>query len=336
MAVAIDSGSVVLEKATEVAGFECVGCGGRRSSRRPVMRADPDVRPFDLFRCADCRLVQQHPRYAADAPASLYDRAYYVFNEPDTLRWARAVQQYVVHILPFESKPPKRLLDLGCGPGHLTALARRRGWRVTGIDISPDVVSRAAVKFGLDFRAGRLARHRSTLPPFDLVFLGDLIEHVLDPCGLLREVRASLSPDGVVCLDTPNWAGIWRRIGRSKWLGLNRYHINLFDAASLSRLLARCGFGTIRTGSYTNCRYESWEARPEIARWLGLLPKAFGWRINRALAWRGRRGRWATLRTAPPDELEEARRRVSELARCGVGRSSKLSGDNLIASAQLE
>ena len=75
--------------------------------------------------------------------AALYGAAYYVFEEKEDDRWARAVQQYVIHLLPHETKSPKRLLDVGCALGHVAALAQRRGWRVTGIDISASAVSRA-------------------------------------------------------------------------------------------------------------------------------------------------------------------------------------------------
>ena len=313
--------------------FACVGCGAHRPTRRPVLHADPNRRPFDLIRCKNCGLVQQHPRDAAGRLAALYDPNYYVFNESHPRRWARAVQQYVVHCLPRESRRPKRLLDVGCALGHFAALARRRGWRVVGLDLSPQAVSRAAVDFALDVRAGTLAQHRTTLPPFDLVFLGDVIEHVPDPARLLQEVRAVLAPGGTLCIDTPNWSGHWRRIGRSRWLGLNRYHVNLFDAASLTALLTRCGFVDIQTGSYTHYRYQTWAHRPEIQGPLRRLPDFLAWRVNRFFSGILRHNHWSTLLTTPPATLEEAHRRVSTLSHQPPPNTTKHTADNLIANA---
>ncbi len=203
-----------------------------------------------------------------------------------------------------------------------------------GLDISPRAVSRAVADFGLDARAGHLSQYRSTLPPFDLVFLGDVIEHVPDPRRLLSDVRSLLAPDGVVCIDTPNFGSRWRKLGRQRWLGLNRYHVNFFDADCLSHLLGREGFARIETGSYTNYRYEPWSARPEVRRIVEMLPSFLAWRLNR---WLGRlsfsRSGWSRLRAEPPATMAEANACVGDLARSISDRPHKSTSDNLIASA---
>ncbi len=316
--------------------FTCVGCGHAQAPPRPVLRALPPDRPFDLVRCPDCTLVQQFPRYTTAQFRQLYGADYYVFGESDEHRWARAVQQYVVHLLPLEDRPARRLLDVGCALGHLAALARLRGWRVTGIDVSPEAISQASVRFGLDVRAGSLSRHRDTLGPFDAVFLGDSIEHVGEPATLLSDVRRTLGPDGVICIDTPNWASRWRRWGGGRWLGLNRYHVNLFDADSLGRLLEARGFVDIRAAAYTNYRYEVWGTRPELQGWLNLLPRFIAWRVGRWLARFNSSSPWGQLRTHPPADLDQARAFVVDYAsRLDVVRpASPSAGDNLIVQAR--
>lgn len=279
--------------------------------------------------------MQQHPRYSTAEIAALYDGDYYVFAETAQQRWARAVQQYVVHLLPWEPGKGKRLLDVGCGLGHLTALAHGRGWRAVGIDVSAEAVSRAAAAFHVQVRAGTLSRHRETLPPFDVIILGDVIEHVADPAGFISELRDLLAPGGVLCIDTPNWGGRWRRLAGRYWLGLNRYHINLFDADALDRLLEAGGYCDVRTGSYTHYRYESWVHRPEVQRVIGKLPSPLAWRINRFLDRRSSRKQWASLREEPPETLEEAlewiRYAVRSLAKAGRW---GYSADNLVACAR--
>ncbi len=316
-----------------VATFRCAICEQTESPGRVVYPADPHERPFDLVRCLRCGLVQQWPRYSDRELAALYDRQYYVFGEDDSARWARAVQQYVVHVLPWERRQYSRLLEIGSALGHFTALAAQRGWRVVGLDLSPEAVSEAAARFGLDFRAGPLRRHRSALPPFDLVFVGDVIEHVPSPIELLREVYSVLAPGGILCLDTPNFASGWRLIGGRRWLGLNRYHINLFEARTLERVLSSCGYLDIRLGSYTHYRYESWAARPELQRWIRLLPKALAWRVNRFLDRRSRRSPWRILHDKSPDSAEKAAAVVARLAGTATAGPGH-RGDNLIAVAR--
>lgn len=315
--------------------FSCVTCGQSQTGGRPVLRSDADRRPFDLHRCTHCGLVQQSPRYSPKEIAALYGDDYYVFAEEDSCRWARAVQQYVVHLLPWETESYRRLLDVGCASGHLAALASRRGWNTVGLDLSARAVSEASVRFGLDVRGGSLARHSATLPPFDLIFLGDVLEHDPAPTALLREVGHLLTPGGVVCIDTPNWASPWRRWGGRHWLGLNRYHINFFDAEVLSRLLESVGLGDVRTGSCTHYRYESWAHRPEPQVLIQKLPGPLAWRVNRLLERRSEAKPWALLRKRPPSNLDEALAMLDGPAgRVVPAGASRLTGDNLIATAR--
>ncbi len=313
--------------------FRCVACERAVPIIHVVFAADPNQRPFDLVRCESCGLVQQWPRYGSRELAALYDDRYYVFGEDEPARWARAVQQYAVHVLPWERPQYRRLLEVGSAMGHFSALAARRGWRVVGLDLSAEAVSEASARFGLDFRAGPLRRHRDTLPPFDLIFLGDVLEHVPSPVELLRDVRQLLAPDGVVCIDTPNFGSWWRRLGGRRWLGLNRYHINLFDAGTLGRLLADCGYTDIRLAAYTHYRHESWSVRPELQRWVGLLPKAVAWRVNRFLERRSRRSPWQALRDAPPATPEAAQTLLAQLAAAAAA-GLRPGRDNLLAAAR--
>jgi len=331
----LTGGDIAIAGSDRQAGpFACAACGHEQSMRRPVARAEADGCPFDLFRCRRCGLVQQHPRYTLAQLAALYGEDYYVFDEPEPRRWARAVQQYVVHLLPLETRRGLRLLDVGSALGHMSALAAARGWRVTGVDVSAEAVSQAATRFGLDFRAGRLALFRDTLPPFDVAFLGDVIEHVPRPADFLADVGRCLSSGGIVCIDTPNWGSTWRLVGRRRWLGLNKYHINLFDENSLSSLLANCGFDDCRFASYTHYRYAAAVDRPEVQALLDWLPRFLAWRLNRRLARRVSRQPWNILRTAPPDSLDRASQLVEQLAALTPPENGPTSADNLVAAAR--
>ncbi len=327
--------AIAVQTEDQEACFCCVACGREHDVPQPGFLADSEHRPFDLVHCPDCGLVQQFPRYTPRELDALYHADYYVFAEEEPQRWARAVQQYVLHLLRLEGERGKRLLDVGCALGHLAALANRRGWRVTGIDVSAEAISQASDRFGLDLRAGDLSRFSNTLPPFDVVFLGDVIEHVLDPCQFLQTVRRLLAPNGVVCVDTPNYGSRWRWFGGSRWLGLNRYHINLFNGPSLEALLTACGFSDIRIGSCTHYRYESWTDRPEVQAIVQRLPRFLGWRLNRFFARRAMRKPWAILRNQPPDSLEEAGQRLPEFSGfANIVTTTSHTADSLIAVAR--
>lgn len=108
-----------------------------------------------------------------------------------------------------------RILDIGCGDGTFAAEIKQAvgDGEVYGIDISDADVALAR-KRGVDARvadvdSGRLPFEAAT---FDLVYAGEVIEHLYDPDHLLDEVARLLTPGGVAILDTPNLAYLVNRL----------------------------------------------------------------------------------------------------------------------------
>lgn len=101
----------------------------------------------------------------------------------------------------------KSVLDVGCGAGLLCEPLARLGGHVTGVDASSEnigVASAHAEGAGLDIRyiAGELSALH--LGQFDLVCSLEVIEHVADKPRFLADLAASLKPDGLLVLSTPN------------------------------------------------------------------------------------------------------------------------------------
>jgi SAM-dependent methyltransferase len=99
-----------------------------------------------------------------------------------------------------------RLLDVACGTGKSFLPMLERGWRVTGVDISDEMLDVARDKV-----AGRVDLHRHDmralprLGSFDLVLcLGDSLNYVLEADGLdraLLSMASNLAPTGMLLLD---------------------------------------------------------------------------------------------------------------------------------------
>jgi SAM-dependent methyltransferase len=143
--------------------------------------------------------------------------------------------------LAFVNKlPPGRLLDVGCGLGHLLSGVDPR-WERHGIEISEYAAERAT-EHGVIFH-GDLTSANYPDRFFDVVTLYHVIEHMEDPERELREIKRVLKPGGWLIAGTPNFdSACARRFGDNFRLLHDVTHISLFSAESLRRLLEDNGF----------------------------------------------------------------------------------------------
>jgi SAM-dependent methyltransferase len=93
----------------------------------------------------------------------------------------RIEQESVEHIAEWIAREiqPKRIIDIGCGPGHLMAALRRRGVETYGVDISQAAMKRVADK-GLKGEIFDLTAPGTKLPggPYDLAISCEVAEHL--------------------------------------------------------------------------------------------------------------------------------------------------------------
>jgi trans-aconitate 2-methyltransferase len=101
---------------------------------------------------------------------------------------------------------PRRVVDLGCGPGNSTQLLIERfpDADVIGVDSSPDMLQQARERLpGCTFVAGDL----STWTPeqgTDLLFGNAVFQWVPDHPGVLARLLRSLPPGGVLAVQMPD------------------------------------------------------------------------------------------------------------------------------------
>lgn len=99
----------------------------------------------------------------------------------------------------------KSLLDIGCGVGTIGVMLKARGFEYAGIDLSEVGVKRAVQK-GLNATVSDIDGDGLRFPDasFDVVWAGDVLEHVFDPIGMLSHVARVLKPGGCLLLTAPN------------------------------------------------------------------------------------------------------------------------------------
>lgn len=146
----------------------------------------------------------------------------------------------------------KRVLELGCAAGHMSAVLAARGCQVVGVELDPTLAAQAAQVCervivgdldGLDL-AAELGDEG-----FDVVLAADVLEHLREPGRLLGRLRPFLRPNGYLVVSLPNVAHGSVRLallgGHFPYqdLGLlDRTHLRFYTLASLERLLAEADF----------------------------------------------------------------------------------------------
>lgn len=143
-----------------------------------------------------------------------------------------------------------RVLDYGGGCGMLACHVAKLGHKVTLADQSAYALSAAeglAAKMGVSIDTLQ-CESAAGLPGefFDVIFMKDLVEHVVDDAGLIKDIEKALKPLGLLCLSSQNdrspnyWIeGGLRRLrnpGRH-WMGWDRTHLRFYSPRKFRMLL---------------------------------------------------------------------------------------------------
>jgi 2-polyprenyl-3-methyl-5-hydroxy-6-metoxy-1,4-benzoquinol methylase len=198
---------------------------------------------MQVVRCLGCGLVYVSPRLDAEALHRHYNSGessrieYYLDVEAADRRSFAEVLDRAERLIP----PGGDLLDIGPNVGTCLVVARDRGWRVHGIEINAEAARYCRETRGLDVIAGTL--EPETYPPgrFDVVLMGDVIEHVASPADLMRTVARILRPGGSVLISTPDIGGWAARLLQVKPVE----HIYYFDARTMERLVRDAGLDLV-------------------------------------------------------------------------------------------
>ena len=145
----------------------------------------------------------------------------------------------------------KRILDFGCGRGDLLAHLFARGIAAGGLEFSEESARTTSERFAGESLFQGIVAGPSELEDgsFDVVFLVEVIEHLLDDQipQALAEVHRLLAPGGRVVVTCPNAEHLAADSVRCPDCGavFHRWqHLRSLDPASVSALFVRHGFST--------------------------------------------------------------------------------------------
>jgi SAM-dependent methyltransferase len=155
--------------------------------------------------------------------------------------WFRA-RNRIIHALvdaPVQGLPDSfRILEVGCGSGNVLRVLKRsakgRGL-VEGVEVSGPAAEVARARTGLSVTNGYLA----DLPDserYDLIAAFDVLEHIRDEAGVLREMRTRIKDTGYLILTVPAHPNLWSAFDVAS------EHMRRYTPSSLTRALRVAGF----------------------------------------------------------------------------------------------
>jgi SAM-dependent methyltransferase len=188
---------------------------------------------LDVRQCSGCGLVQ-----LGSEPVHYYREVVRASGLSEEMRTFRAKQ--FRRFLERFSLTGKRVIEIGCGRGEYLSPLREAGADAVGLEHSDASVA-ACRAAGLDVSQGFVGSAEAVLDggPFDGFVILNFLEHLPDPNGTLRGIRANLTAAGVGLVEVPNFDMI---LGDRLFAEFTSDHLSYFTADTLRTALSLNGF----------------------------------------------------------------------------------------------
>ncbi len=223
----------------------CAVCDGPRA------RLWARLESYKLLRCASCGVVFTDPMPEAEELRRLYANEEYFrgggaagyFAGYDTSAQSQSILYETILDQIGRPGTGAALLEIGCAEGQFLEAARKRGWDVCGVELSPAAASAARLRLNVPVLEGDLDAQLLEPNSYKVVVLLDVIEHLAEPTRTVRAAERVLRSGGLLVIKTPDIGSAQARRLGVRWSQIKPpEHLVYFDVASMTRMLRTCGF----------------------------------------------------------------------------------------------
>jgi SAM-dependent methyltransferase len=235
----------------------CAVCGCEKLKKIPLIHeiSRYNHTAYPLFKCSDCGFTRPWPLpYTETTKDTIYAQAENVrFFDPvkkeiitGTKEFEYFYQYFDFYLdLAKKFRMSGKLLDVGCGVGHLLDVFKKAGFEVEGLEVYEDLVA-ALKRRGHQAMCAGIESSRIPNEHYDVVVLNQVLEHIEDFEDFVRHLHRVCKPGGHLMLAVPYMFGLMPNLLRSYWYGLGYgQHLNFFSKESLKMLLERNGFEVV-------------------------------------------------------------------------------------------
>lgn len=145
------------------------------------------------------------------------------------------------------------VLDVGCGEGWYMDEFSKHGCRVWGLDFSRYAIEKFHPHLTKFFEQGNmytlLDQRITSQVKSDIIILSNVLEHVVDPVGLLNKIKSIMSEQALLIVHSPNDFSPLQEhllqkgfISRRFWVDDYPEHLSFFNKESMQNLVEDLGF----------------------------------------------------------------------------------------------
>lgn len=156
---------------------------------------------FKYLKCGACSSVFVDPVPDSQTFAKMYAKAaYHDCNYEAPAGWAYSDSANLLKkYLPAAAK----VMDYGCGVGAFLKALEQEGFIPYGVDFDEDAARFAAQYANCETFSVDHFLALTDKPKFDAIHLGDVLEHLPDPVGVIEQLLVYLNPDGLLFVEGP-------------------------------------------------------------------------------------------------------------------------------------
>jgi len=239
---------------SEFVAVACPACGADRFE--PAFRKFG----FSFVRCVVCATIYMSPRPSERVMADYYANsenyqywAKHIFPASEAARREKIHKPWLARLMDMVRRygiGMDRLVEIGPGFGTFCSVAieARAFGEVVAVEPTPEL-AQACRERGVPVVEQRVEDAAAHLAPADVVVAFEVIEHLFEPARFIREAARLVKPGGLLVLSCPNGMGFDIAELGPESLAVDAEHVNLFNPASLARLVESAGFETLEVAT---------------------------------------------------------------------------------------
>ena len=214
---------------------------------------------YKFYKCPVCGLVNLD---LSELKIAEHQGKYFTSFKPienyENKKGPKAAYQFIKKHVPVRGK----FLDIGCGDGSVLYFAKKDGWQVKGLEISPDYAKYVNDRLQVEVYVANFMEFENIDEQFDVVSLRHVLEHLPDSILALNKISMLLKKGGYAHFEFPNINSLSHRIKRllsNLKLHKKKYsdayqpgHCNEFSKKSFCYLLKITNFELVRWETYSS------------------------------------------------------------------------------------